>query len=177
MHGSADRTAHVGITGAKLGGEPYDADIHPVVAELLVGLGGCGQTHPHRPGIVQHCGLVTLLDKLQPVIALHANAVTRRVSQRTLLAIAAAARDPDTPADVAAELNGFLAGVGRGFARASGETGDALWQRSMARTLADPALLASELDKVKRPRPAIPAGMPIGGDTGWFDDVAQNLVQ
>jgi hypothetical protein len=32
-------------------------------------------------------------------------------------------------------------------------------------------LFSSEIGKHSRPRPPIPAGMPIGGDTGWFDNI------
>lgn len=115
-------------------------------------------------------GVATVLDKLRPVIANHSGAIGRRVAQRTLLSIAASASDADTPADIAAELDGFLTGIARDFAKAPGTSDEALWLRATAATLNDPARLASELDKVRRPRPAIPAGMPIGGETGWFDE-------
>lgn len=118
-------------------------------------------------------GVMTLLDKLRPVIAAHDGAVSRRISQATLLALASARRDPQTPADVAGVLDGFLMETARGFAKAKGGSEQALWQVSMAATLADPARLEAEIGKQSRPRPAIPAGMPIG-DTGWFDDVVPN---
>lgn len=116
-------------------------------------------------------GVVTLLVKLAPVIAAHGDALSRRIAQTTLLAIASARRDPDTPADVAAVLDGFLKDTAQGFAKARGGTEDALWQTSMAALLGDPERLESEIGKQTRPRPAIPAGMPIGGDTGWFDNI------
>lgn len=116
-------------------------------------------------------GVGTLLDKLAPVIAAHGDAVSRRISQATLLGIAAARRNPDTPADVAALLDGFLKETAQGFAKAKGRSEDALWQVSMAALLGDPERLDAEIGKTSRPRPPIPAGMPIGGDTGWFDDV------
>jgi hypothetical protein len=115
-------------------------------------------------------GVGTLLGKLGPVIGAHASTVGRRISQRTILAIAGAARDPATPADVAAELDGFLSGIARNFAKASANADDGYWQRSVAAILGDPQRLATELEKGRRPRPAIPAGMPIGGETGWFDE-------
>jgi Met-zincin/Domain of unknown function (DUF5117) len=115
-------------------------------------------------------GVSTLLDKLDAVVARHDTAVSRRIAQTTLLAIASARSNPNTPADVAAVLDGFLKQMGRSFARAKGGDEDALWQVSTAATLANPDRLAAELDKQKRPRPEIPAGMPIG-DTGWFDDL------
>lgn len=116
-------------------------------------------------------GVITLLDKLAPVIDAHGSAVGRRVAQRTLLAIAGAARAPETPADVAAVLDGFLARKAAGLAKASGGSADALWQQAVGAMLADPAQISAELAKITRPRPAIPAGMPIGGDTGWFEDL------
>ncbi|MEJ1962141.1 MAG: zinc-dependent metalloprotease [Gammaproteobacteria bacterium] len=118
--------------------------------------------------------VATLLDKLHPVISAHASPIARRISQRTLLAIAAAAEDPDTPTEIAAELRGSLAGVGQTFARASGTGSDALWQRSMAQLFSDPAALAAELDKTKRRPPVVPEGIPIGGEIGWFDNVADS---
>jgi len=116
-------------------------------------------------------GVGTLLDKLSPVVAAHGNAVSRRISQATLLAIAAARADADTPADVAALLDGYLKDTATGFAKAKGGSEDALWQVSMAALLRDPSRLADEIGKASRPRPPIPAGMPIGGDTGWFDNI------
>jgi hypothetical protein len=35
--------------------------------------------------------------------------------------------------------------------------------------LKDPRALSAEIGKLGRPAPAIPPGMPIGGDTGWFE--------
>ncbi|WP_238538950.1 zinc-dependent metalloprotease [Novosphingobium sp. AP12] len=118
-------------------------------------------------------GVMTLLDKLRPVIGAHDRAVTRRISQATLLAIASASRDPATPADVAAVLDGFLKVIAGSFAKAKRVSEEGLWQLSMAATLGDPARLEAEIDKQRRPKPDIPAGMPIG-DTGWFDDVLPN---
>ncbi|SFG36002.1 protein of unknown function [Novosphingobium sp. CF614] len=121
-------------------------------------------------------GVMTMLDKLRPVIGAHDRPVARRIAQTTLLAIASASRDPETPADIAAVLDGFLKEIASAFAKAqrNSEEGrnseEALWQVSMASTLSDPARLEAEIDKKHRPPPDIPAGMPIG-DTGWFDDV------
>jgi Met-zincin/Domain of unknown function (DUF5117) len=115
-------------------------------------------------------GVSVLLDKLGAVVARHDTAVSRRIAQTTLLAIASTRSDPATPADVAAVLDGFLKQMGRSFAKAKGGDEAALWQVATAATLTDPDRLAAEIDKQKRPRPEIPAGMPIG-DTGWFDDL------
>jgi len=120
----------------------------------------------------QQPGVGTLLGKLEPIIAAHGDAVSRRIAQTTLLTIASSRRDPTMPADVAALLDGFLKDTARGFSRAKGRTEDALWQVSMAALLSDPQRLEVEISKQSRPRPPIPAGMPIGGDTGWFDNIA-----
>lgn len=119
----------------------------------------------------QQPGVGTLLGKLEPIIAAHGDAVSRRIAQTTLLTIASSRRDPAMPADVAALLDGFLKDTARGFSRAKGRTEDALWQVSMAALLSDPERLDVEINKQSRPRPPIPAGMPIGGDTGWFDNI------
>jgi hypothetical protein len=116
-------------------------------------------------------GVATLLDKLSPVIAAHGDAVSRRIAQTALLAIASARRDPDTPADVAALLDGYLKDTAKGFARARSGSEDGLWQVSMAALLGEPERLETEIGKLSRPRPPIPAGMPIGGETGWFDNI------
>ncbi len=116
-------------------------------------------------------GVATLLDKLSPVIAAHGDAVSRRIAQTALLAIASARRDPETPADVAALLDGYLKDTAKGFARARSGSEDGLWQVSMAALLGDPERLETEIGKLSRPRPPIPAGMPIGGETGWFDNI------
>ncbi len=116
-------------------------------------------------------GVATLLDKLSPVIAAHGDAVSRRIAQTALLTIASARRDPDTPADVAALLDGYLKDTAKGFARVRSGSEDGLWQVSMAALLGDPERLETEIGKLSRPRPPIPAGMPIGGETGWFDNI------
>ncbi|EIZ77405.1 hypothetical protein WSK_4019 [Novosphingobium sp. Rr 2-17] len=118
-------------------------------------------------------GVMTLLDKLRLPIGTHDHAVSRRIAQTTLLAIASAARDPDTPADIAAVLDGFLKETAMGFAKAKRNSEDGLWQASIANTLSDPERLKAEIDKQSRPKPDTPAGMPIG-DTGWFDDASSN---
>jgi hypothetical protein len=118
-------------------------------------------------------GVMALLDKLRPVIGAHGGAVARRISQTTLLAIALASHDRATPADVAALLDGFLKEAASSFAKAKRGSEEGFWQVSMAGTLVDPERLEAEIDKQRRSKPDIPAGMPIG-DTGWFDDVLPN---
>jgi hypothetical protein len=90
-----------------------------------------------------------------------------------LLAIAAASRDPATPADVAAVLDGFLKEIASSFAAAKQKKEEGLWLRSMASTLLDPKRIEAEIGKQSRPKPDIPAGMPIG-DAGWFDGLLSN---
>ena len=120
---------------------------------------------PHLPG------LDTLLGKLDAsVVSAQATAVERRIALRTLLSIAHAQRDPATSVDVAAALGGYLDGVARRFDGGKGSGEAAAWQRSVARLLGDDGRLSREIAKGARPEPAIPPGMPIGGDTGWFDN-------
>ena len=114
-----------------------------------------------------------MLDKLRTVIGAHDNVVERRVSQTTLLAIAATSRDPATPADVGAVLDGFIKEIASGFANTQRKSDEGLWLLSMASTLSDPKRIEAEIGKQSRPRPDIPAGMPIG-DTGWFDGLLSN---
>lgn len=116
-------------------------------------------------------GVGELLDRLQNAVIDHrGTAVERRIAHRTLLEIARARLNPETSIDVAAVLDGRLRKLADRFAAAKGESDDAAWQRSMAATLRDRESLAQEIGKNSRPAPAIPPGMPIGGDTGWFDD-------
>lgn len=120
---------------------------------------------PHLPG------LDTLLGKLDAsVVSAQATAVERRIALRTLLSIARAQRDPATSVDVAAALGGYLDGVARRFDGGKGSGEAAAWQRSVARLLGDDARLSREIARGARPEPTIPPGMPIGGDTGWFDN-------
>jgi len=117
-------------------------------------------------------GVGTLLDRLGEVMAARQTALGRRIAQTTYLAIAAAARDAETPPDVAAILDGYLRDAANGLAGARGATEDALWQRAMGALLSDPRRLAAEVERQARVQPPVPAGMPIG-DSGWFDDILQ----
>lgn len=116
-------------------------------------------------------GVQDLLQQLTGVVNNVGDAVSRRIAQTTLLAIASTQRDPTAPADVAAILDGYLKKSAQGFASAKGSGDLGLWQASMATLLNDADRLAAEISKQSRPRPPIPAGMPIGGDTGWFDNM------
>ena len=92
-------------------------------------------------------GVMALLDKLRPVIGAHDHVVERRVSQTTLLAIAATSRDPATPADVGAVLDGFIKEIASGFANTQRKSDEGLWLLSMASTLSDPKRIEAEIGK------------------------------
>ncbi|NJC07649.1 zinc-dependent metalloprotease [Polymorphobacter fuscus] len=115
--------------------------------------------------------LATLLDRLVASAVPDAgDAVARRIGYRTIIALAATARDPATSPDVAALLDDRLAGLADRLARsrATGESGS--WARSMARLLGDEDRLQREVDKQPR-TPPIPPGMPIGSmETDWMGD-------
>lgn len=113
-------------------------------------------------------GLEELLDRLTAAVAGgNGDAIGHRIAYRAVLAIAKARRDPATPVDVAAVFDGRLSALGERYAAATGA--DAGWSRSMAALIKDRGALDREIAKDARPVPAIPPGMPIGGETGWFD--------
>lgn len=108
-------------------------------------------------------GLEEMLDALMGATVGHTGtAVERRIALRTLVSMARAQSDPTTPIDVAAVLRQRLD-------KAAGMLGNDSWGMSVAALLKDPRALSAEAAKLARPAPAIPPGMPIGGDTGWFD--------
>ena len=119
-------------------------------------------------------GLDTLFGKLDAaVISVNGDAVSRRVAHRAILSLAKVQRNPATSVDVAAAVDGYLATLAKRFGGAKGSGAAAAWQRSMAALLGNEAALTREIAKGSRPEPEIPPGMPIGGDTGWFDDLVQ----
>ncbi len=119
-------------------------------------------------------GLDTLFGKLDAaVISVNDSAVSRRVAHRAILSLAKVQRNPATSVDVAAAVDGYLAMLAKRFGGAKGSGDAAAWQRSMAALLGNEAALTREIAKGSRPAPEIPPGMPIGGDTGWFDDLVQ----
>ena len=111
-------------------------------------------------------GLEETLDALIDTTVAHTGtAVERRIALRTLVSMARAQSEPATPIDVSAVLRQRLE-------RATGmlgKAGDDGWGAAVAALLKDPRALGAEIGKLGRPAPAIPPGMPIGGDTGWFD--------
>lgn len=124
--------------------------------------------HAENPSLL---GLDQLLDRLiARTVDSRGNAVARRVATRTLLTMAKVRSDPETSIDVATVLEGKLRAIARRFAAATGDNTDIAWCRSMAALLQDNDRLEREIAKDKRPEPTIPPGMPIGGESGWFDD-------
>ena len=111
-------------------------------------------------------GLDVVLDRLTAAtFDSRRNAVGRRVAWRTAITMAETARAKPTPPEIAAALNDRLRRIAVGLGKGIGE--DATWGRHLATLLGDEDLLAAELAK-RSAAPAIPPGMPIGGDTGWF---------
>lgn len=119
-------------------------------------------------------GLDTLLDRLvATTINENGDAVSRRIGTRSLIALAAAARDTDTPPDIAAILDDRLAMLADRLSRSRASGDGGAWARSMARLLDDEDRLQREVDKQPR-TPAVPPGMPIGSDsaeTDWMADL------
>lgn len=113
-------------------------------------------------------GLDVLLDRLvAAAVDARRDAVGRRVAYRAIMTMARVARDDATSPEVAAMLSDRLRGVAAKLGKDSGD--DAAWGRHVAMLLGDDDRLARELGK-RMAAPAIPPGMPIGGDTGWFGD-------
>ncbi|WP_294392063.1 zinc-dependent metalloprotease [uncultured Sphingomonas sp.] len=122
--------------------------------------------HARNPSLL---GLDTLLDRLiAATVERRRDAVERRIATRTILTIAATARNPATSIDVAALLGGRLDRLAARLATAKGDGEDAAWSRTMAALLRDDGRLSREIGKGARPEPAIPPGMPIGGESNWF---------
>jgi hypothetical protein len=123
------------------------------------------EQHRREPSLL---GLDELLDRLiGATVGTRRDAVGRRVAYRTVISIAAAARNPATSSDVALVLADKLHALGETMAKAAGTDPDAEWSRGLARLLHDPAMLERETGK-HAPAPTIPPGMPIGGETEWF---------
>lgn len=119
-------------------------------------------------------GLATLLDRLvAATINPGGDAVARRIGYRTIIALAAAARDGDTSPDVAAILDERLVNIAENLRRSRADGDGAAWARSMARLIDDEDRLQREVDKQPR-TPSVPPGMPIGStgaETDWMADV------
>ena len=122
--------------------------------------------HRRDPSIPGPAELLAELDAR--VIGERPNAIARRIAYRAVLTIAGAAKDPGTAPGAAAILGDYLEQLsGRLAAGGSGE--DGAWGRHLATILADGEKLDALLGE-KEAVPVIPPGMPIGGDSGWFDD-------
>lgn len=114
-------------------------------------------------------GVEMLLDRLvTATVGARADAVGRRIAYRTILTIAEAAQDEAISPDVAALLGDRLRIIGATLGK-GGAGEDGAWSRHVAALLADDDWLTRELAK-RQKVPAIPPGMPIGGDSGWFGD-------
>lgn len=116
-------------------------------------------------------GVEELVDKvLAATLDKRKDELSRRIAYRAVMSLARTAHDPDTSSDVAAVIEGRLDTVAGKLAKVSGASADAAWSRSLARKLADADLLEKEFAKAPR-TPPIPPGMPIGGETGWMDEL------
>ncbi|RVU06486.1 DUF5117 domain-containing protein [Novosphingobium umbonatum] len=108
-------------------------------------------------------GLGEMLDALAVATYDHTgSAVEKRIALRTLLTIARSRKDPATPVDVAAVLQERLDRAAEGLAKQAG------WGATVAALLRSGPSLDAEIGKMGRRAPAIPPGMPIGGETEWF---------
>lgn len=114
-------------------------------------------------------GLDELVDRLiAATVDARRDAVGRRIAYRTIIALARAARAPATSVDVAAVLNDRLRSLGERLGAARGGDADGVWSRGVARLLSSDAAIEREIGSSKK-RPDVPPGMPIGGETDWFD--------
>ncbi len=105
-------------------------------------------------------GLEEVLDKLvAATVDVRTDAVGRRVAYRTIMMLAAAARNEKTPGDVAVIIRDRLKTVTSSLGKVTGQGADARWARGTAAILADPQLLQRTLDTAYVP--PIPPGMPI----------------
>ncbi|HVF95068.1 MAG TPA: zinc-dependent metalloprotease [Sphingomonas sp.] len=95
------------------------------------------------------------------------DALSRRIAWRTVIAMAQAARRPDTPPEAAALLGDRVRRIGERLARVRGDDEARAWANETSRQLLDPRAL--ELLVAERPRAAaLPPGDPIGGSTDWM---------
>ncbi|MBT0670074.1 zinc-dependent metalloprotease [Novosphingobium profundi] len=105
-------------------------------------------------------GLDEVLDKLvAATLGARTGAVGRRIATRTLVSLARAARDPATPADVAAILGDRLHAIAADLAATKGPGEDARWARGTAAMLSDKDALTRALAPAASPQ--VPQGMPI----------------
>lgn len=137
-----------------------------VTLDTLLAPARLTRIHEQKARDAGQLGLEDVLDALTTATVAHtATAVERRIALRTLVTMARAQSDPATPIDVAAILRQRLDKATASLSKA----GDDGWGTAVAAMLKDPRALGAEIGKLGRPAPAIPPGMPIGGDTGWFD--------
>jgi hypothetical protein len=79
---------------------------------------------------------------------------------------------PRNPGGRGSPVQEKLDGAGAKLAGLGGEA--AGWGRTMAALLKGGPALEAEIGKMGRPAPAIPPGMPIGGETDWFGNRSRN---
>ncbi len=90
--------------------------------------------------------------------------VARRIQARTVLDLAAVARDPKTPPAVAAEIGQRLADLAVKLkAQPGADPSERAHRTRLAALLTDKDALAKVLDDPKQ-KPDVPPGMPIGDD-------------
>lgn len=114
-------------------------------------------------------GVAELLDTITArLVAPAHDALTRRVAYRAIVAMAQAARRPDTAPDVAVLLGARVHAVASSLARQRGDDATRAWGEQLSRELLDPEGMERLLKE--RPRVAdIPPGEPIGAETSWMD--------
>jgi len=117
---------------------------------------------PSLPGVAE---VLRRID--ETVLVVSGDPVAQRIAWRAALTMAHAGHDPATPPEVAALVFERLAIFGRELATARGP--GAAWGNHLAGLLADREALLAVLGE-SAVEPQIPPGMPIGGDTGWFDE-------
>jgi hypothetical protein len=114
-------------------------------------------------------GLGEMLDAVAAATFDHVETpVERRIALRALLTIARARKDAATPVDVAAALQERLDNAAERLGKLTGE--NAAWGKVVAAMLRSGPALEAEIGKMGRHVPAVPPGMPIGGETDWFGD-------
>lgn len=117
---------------------------------------------PEIPGVDE------LLDTLdRKVISVRPDAVARRIAYRAIITMAEMLHDPATSPDVAAILSDRLDKIGQRLA-GGGPGEDGAWAAYVGGLLKDKSRLAAVLEQHEAV-PDIPPGMPIGGESDWFD--------
>jgi hypothetical protein len=117
---------------------------------------------PSLPGVAE---VLRRID--EDALVVSGDPLVQRIAWRTALTMAQTGHDPATPPEVAALVFERLTIFGRELATARGP--GAAWANHLASLLANREALSAVLGESVA-EPQIPPGMPIGGDTGWFDE-------